>query len=255
VITAADEGRHRAGGPGWVETWSFDFISEDAGLAGLASLSIVPGRRAAEYWAVLVGDGVPLMVVRDGEVEPPRGPGLELRGEGLWADHTCETPLEHWTVGLEAFAVAFDDPAEALGRERGDRVPLGFDLEWEAEEPAWPAPGGYRQPSFVSGDVLVGAERIGVEVPGFRSHWWGPVQGAARIAGRLAGGTWFAADGTSPPPGPFMAGDRQLVASVRHPAPVLTQATGTGPRPWRQAACAVAGTDGTTGAAWAVWAD
>ena len=48
------------------------------------------------------------VVVRDHEVPLPRQ-GLEVRAEGLWCELWCETPLEHWTYGLEAFAVQLDD--------------------------------------------------------------------------------------------------------------------------------------------------
>ena len=34
----------------------------------------------------------------------------------------CETPNDHWSVNLEAFGVALDDPAEAYRGERGDRI-------------------------------------------------------------------------------------------------------------------------------------
>ena len=37
--------------------------------------------------------------------------GLEVRADGLWGELMCETPLEHWSYGLEAFGVALDDPA------------------------------------------------------------------------------------------------------------------------------------------------
>ena len=44
----------------------------------------------------------------------PRNGGLELRTEGLWADHTIETPFDHLSLGCEAFAIQVDDPAEAI---------------------------------------------------------------------------------------------------------------------------------------------
>ena len=33
----------------------------------------------------------------------------ELRTSGLWADHICEAPLDHWSYGLESFALVIDD--------------------------------------------------------------------------------------------------------------------------------------------------
>ena len=85
--------------------------------------------------------------MRDHDVPPPRQ-GLEIRAEGLWCELFCETPGDHWTCGLEAFAVRLDTPDDALraGGEIGERVPVGLDLEWEA-------------PEIVHGDVLVGREQ------------------------------------------------------------------------------------------------
>ena len=87
----------------------------------------------AWYWACLVGEGRPLVTVIDHEVALPKAPSLEIRADGLWADHIVETPFDHMTLGCEAFAVAVDDPAEVYGDLRGDRVPFGFDLEWETD--------------------------------------------------------------------------------------------------------------------------
>lgn len=125
-----------------------------------------------------MGSGRRYLLVRDDDAPWPDGPPLELRSEGLWAAATCETPLAHWGIGLEAFAVAFDDPLEAWGREWGDRVALGFDLEWEDEggQPCrWDD--GYVRWGSVHGEVLVGehaeVETIDVDAVGVRRHVWG----------------------------------------------------------------------------------
>ena len=182
VPRAADEGRHRPGpGPWWIEWWELVFWTQDSSLAGSVRLTLVPGARRAWYWADLVGVERPLVAARDDEVEMPRGGGLEVRAEGLWSTLTCETPLEHWSVGLEAFAVALDDPDEALGQARGDRLPMGLDLEWEADAgardtaPLGLQAGGnrYEQPALVHGEVLIGSERVALECPGWRVRGWG----------------------------------------------------------------------------------
>lgn len=87
------------------------------------------------------------LVVREEEA-PPAVDGT-IRANGLWLSLVCETPGEHWTVGLEAFALAVDDPED----ERGELVPLGFDVEWEA-------------PGRVHGEVLVGDLVIELDGPG-----------------------------------------------------------------------------------------
>ena len=96
-------------------------------------LGLYPNLGVAWYWACLVGEGRPLVTVIDHEVPLPKAPSLEIRADGLWADHTVETPFEHMTLGCEAFAVGVDDPAEVYGDLRGDRVPFGLDLEWETD--------------------------------------------------------------------------------------------------------------------------
>ena len=88
------------------------------------------------------------LVVRE-EVAAPTGPDIDLRGPGLWLSLVCETPGEHWTIGLEAFALAVDDPDD----ERGELLALGLDLEWEA-------------PGHVHGVLLVGDARVDVDEPG-----------------------------------------------------------------------------------------
>jgi hypothetical protein len=88
------------------------------------------------------------LVVRE-DVDAPKGRDFDVRGPGLWLSLVCETPGEHWTIGLEAFALAVDDPDD----ERGDLVALGLDVEWEA-------------PGRVHGEVLVADARWDVDEPG-----------------------------------------------------------------------------------------
>jgi hypothetical protein len=101
----------------------------------------------AAFSGEAIGDG--LIVVRDTEVPRARGAALEFRADGLWVDFVCETPDEHWSFGLEAFGLRVDDPADEIG----DRIPVGFDLEWET-------------PDAVHGELLVGRATIPVTAPG-----------------------------------------------------------------------------------------
>ena len=76
----------------------------------------------AWYHAFVVGPSRQIVAVSDLEVPLPTAPGLEIRTHGLWADHTCETPLDHWTVGNEAFGLGVDDASRAV-RRRARRRP------------------------------------------------------------------------------------------------------------------------------------
>ena len=199
TVDPQDEGRHEpdAADELWNESWYFDFAAADGSLGGYVRVGLYPKLGTTWYWAYLVGEGRPLIAVRDHEVPLPKGDSLEVRAEGLWADTVCETPNEHWSVNLEAFAVALDDPAEAYRSERGDRVGFGLDLEWVEAAPAQMSTGlpRYEQACAVQGEVLVGDERIQVDGFGERDHSWGHrdwwTMPWSWTAGRLGNGTAF----------------------------------------------------------------
>ena len=193
-----DEGRHQPDhDPLWNESWYLDFGTDDASLGGYVRLGLYPNQGVAWYWACLVGEGRPLLLVREHEAPVPRGTSLEVRSSGLWTALHCEEPLAHWSVGLEAFAVGMDDPLEAYRGERGDLVALGLDLEWETIGEAYDYPGvtRYEVSCQVSGEVLVGDERIQIDCAGQRDHSWGHrdwwTYPWCWTAGRLDDGTAF----------------------------------------------------------------
>ena len=195
---AADEARHTPGSElFWSESYYLDFFDADRGVAGYVRLGLCAGLDRAWYWACLVGPDRPLVTVIDHDVRLPAGRSLEIRTEGLWADYTVETPLDHVSVGVEAFAVGVDDPAAVYGDLRGDRVPFGLDLEWETDGATFAYPGvsRYEIPCRVHGEVLVGAERIEIDGFGQRDHSWGERDWWAMswswMAGRLDDGTRF----------------------------------------------------------------
>lgn len=172
----ADEGRHAPGDDRlWNESWYFDFAAPDGSLGGYVRIGLYPNLGAVWYWACLVGPGRRSVMVVDHDVAIPAR-SLELRADGLWADHNCEAPLDHWSLGLEAFGVALDDPADAYRGMVGERMPLGFDLEWETDGEVFRYPPGldrYEIPCRVHGEVLVGKERLELDGIGQRDHSWG----------------------------------------------------------------------------------
>ena len=133
-----------------------EFSDDRYGEAGISgSLTLAVDGSTASFRAQVVVPDVGVVVVRDDEVPPPRlGRSRDdlvvVRAEGLWAELLCETPGEHWSFGLEAFGIRFDDEAEAASSDRGERVAVGFDLEWET-------------PDRVVGEVLVGRGRYDVD--------------------------------------------------------------------------------------------
>lgn len=275
-LSSDDEGRHRpvTDQPGWEESWDFDFTSADGALGGYVRLALHPRRRRTLFWAALVGVDRPLVTVVDSDIALPRGADLDLRAVGLWTSLTCETPLEHWSIGLEAFGVALDDPTEAWRSLRGDRTALGLDLEWETAGPSSAAllPDGYHLPCLVHGEVLVGAEVLAFDGWGGRAHAWGarPWDRAwCTTAGRLEDGTtWYASSpdvvpslGPTGLPGPArMSVDvsdeaAPLDVSIRplHHAPVAGAAPGGGSGRVLRSLCRSTVADGRTGVGWTEW--
>ncbi|MEY2571754.1 MAG: hypothetical protein QOE63_2104 [Acidimicrobiaceae bacterium] len=198
-VDPADERAHEPGQEQlWSESWYFDFFAPDGSLGGWVRLGLYPNLGVAWYHAYVVGPDRRTLAVQDLEVPLPRKGSLELRTHGLWADHTCETPLDHWSLGNEAFALAVDDPADLYAAEpRGEQVPMGLDLEWETDgEPHhYLHTTRYEIPCRVHGEVLVGAERIELDGWGQRDHSWGVRDWWAFpwvwCAGRLDEGTRF----------------------------------------------------------------
>lgn len=183
--------------PLWSESYYLDFVDEERGVGGYVRLALLPNQRQAWYWVCVTGPNRPLITVVDHDITLPRAGSTEVRAEGLWADYIVESPGDHVTVGVEAFAVALDHPADTYGHMVGQRVPLGLDLEWETDGSIYPYPGvtRYEVPCRVHGEVLVGSESIEIDGWGQRDHSWGARDWWSYTwswtAGRLDDGTRF----------------------------------------------------------------
>ncbi len=196
------DGRHE-GAP--VEEWVFVCWRPDAG-AGAISGHRIAGRRHW-YWAALVRAGQPLLHVTDFDVKVRADPFV-VKGEALWAEHTCDDPMRQWSIGNETYAAALDDADAALGRAYGDPTPIAFDLEWYATGPPNPIEPeghraaldtGYEQPGVVHGSIeILGEPTVElVEVPAHRWHRWST--GAAPGFGPVALPTAVAHTGVRAP--------------------------------------------------------
>jgi hypothetical protein len=159
----SDEVRH-ADAP--VEEWLF--------TSWTASLGVVTGYRIvgtmAWYWAALARPGEPLIHVTEWHV-PRRSDPLLVKADGLWAEHTCDAPMEQWTVANETYATSLDDPDDALGRAYGTPTAVAFDLEWYATGEPTPVPSGYEQAGVVHG-VIELARTTGLHLEEAAAHRW-----------------------------------------------------------------------------------
>ena len=80
----------------WNESWYLDWTNEEGTLGGYVRLGLYPNmtpraapRGTGPAWS---GEDRPLVTVIDHDAPIPPGRSLEIRTEGLWADHTVETP-------------------------------------------------------------------------------------------------------------------------------------------------------------------
>ena len=157
-----------------VEQWQFDFWSQEHDLGGWTHFTYDHGSRKAWYVTALLGVDRRLVLVVDPKIPIPQlSQYLEFRAEGIWAQHVCETPLEHWTVGLEAFGVTLETAEDAMGNQWGKRTGVGLDLEWERIDDPEISGRGFSQRCSVSGEVLIDEEAIDLHVEGWRSRSWG----------------------------------------------------------------------------------
>ena len=168
-FAVADESSHE----GCVDEWVFAAWTPDGAIGVLTGQRTHRARRRIEYWWSLVRADRPLLHVTDWSV-PMRTDPLLVKGEQLWAEATCESPFEQWTIGNETYAAALDDPDDALGRAHGAPTPVAIDLEWYATGAPDPVAHGYRQGGVVHGVVEIAGEASIdlVEVPALRWHRW-----------------------------------------------------------------------------------
>jgi hypothetical protein len=176
-LNRSDDGRHADAA---AEEWVFAAWSADTTLGVISGHRIVG--RIAWYWAALARAGRPLLHITDFEV-PVRADPFIVKGEALWAEHTCDDPMAQWSIGNETYASSIDDADEALGRAYGDPTPIAFDLEWYATEASSSlepsgdhaaAESGYEQVGVIHGVIeILGEPRVELtEVPAHRWHRW-----------------------------------------------------------------------------------
>ncbi|MGA1006113.1 MAG: hypothetical protein ACO3TP_07305 [Ilumatobacteraceae bacterium] len=167
-FTAADDRVHR---DATIEEWTFSWWAADGSMAGHTMYRLHDKRSAWYCWG-LSRAGEPYVQVVECDITRRADPMIG-KAEAFWAEYTCESSFEQWTVGNETYAVELDDPVEGLGRGYGNAVPIASDLEWYATERAVPITDGYSQHGVLMGDIetVRGVFTI-PEVTSMRTHRW-----------------------------------------------------------------------------------
>jgi len=170
-------------------------VQNDGSLGVSIEFLLWPQRGRVAFHTSVVGLGRNLISLVELEAKAPRPPSLEVRAPGLWTDIGIQTPLDHVTVDIEAFAVELDDPDDVFRGAFGTRTPVGSELEWEtASTPVSGLSGhSYEIPCTVHGELLVGDDVIEIDGWGWRSHRWGVPSRSDRMRfrGRSSNGSWL----------------------------------------------------------------
>lgn len=219
IATASDERSHQPTSDDWVESWLFDAVHHDGSYAMSIEFMLWPQHQRVAFLVSLVRPGHDLVSLVELDAPAPKPPSLEVRSTGLWTDIGIQTPLDHMTVDIEAFAVALDDPDDVFAGAYGIRTALGCELEWETagELVSGPAAQSYQVPSIVHGELLLDEQTIEIDGWGWRSHRWGPpsMHDRPALRGRTHTGEWFTDANED------RAATMQVVGPAPSPAPEL----------------------------------
>ena len=121
-IDPSDEARHEPTEERfWSESYYFDFHDDEGSLGGYVRIGLYPNLGVTWQWACLVGAQRPLVTAINHEAPLPPAGSLEIRCEGLAANHECRTPNERFGVVVDARAAVLEDPAQAYSRWTGRR--------------------------------------------------------------------------------------------------------------------------------------
>jgi hypothetical protein len=178
AFTRGDELAHA----GRAEEWTFSFWTADLSLAGHSGWRVDPRTRTGFYWSAVTRSEQPNLHVSADRV-PLRSDPLLVKDEALWAEMTCDSPFEQWTVANETYAVALDDPDDALSLAYGTPTAIAGDLEWHAAgviaDLSDDHVRGYAQLGEVDGTIeLLGGALHVTAAKAHRTHRWVRAPGA-----------------------------------------------------------------------------
>jgi hypothetical protein len=144
--------------------------------------TVLPHKKACWFVAALARPNKDIILCHDTDAVAPTTPVIEIRSTALWSHAICETPLQHWTVAMEAYALELSDPTDAWTNPIGNRIGLAFDLEWESTGGPTDLPDrldadgagsqGYEVPAAVSGELQTEAEQWQINAVGSWAHRW-----------------------------------------------------------------------------------
>ena len=153
------------------EEWTFSWWDEDQSIAGYTSYRLLGQSDAWYCWGLWRPDA-PLLHITEFEI-PRRSDPMIAKASALWAEYTCDSPFEQWSLGNETYAVELEDPQDALGLAYGNAVPIASDLEWYADGEIEFIVDGYQQSGVLLGAIETVGGTIEIsEIRAARTHRW-----------------------------------------------------------------------------------
>jgi len=171
----------------WSDVWYMEWGDPKTGIGGCTRIAYQYEEKRAEYSLLLVRPHE-VVVVFDLDVALLRlSKNIGVRADALWCAYVPEDPLQRWSLSVESYGLRVETGRELLGSDRGERLPVGIELDFEADAPpevVFPPTAStngersyalYMQTGEWGGDLLIGAETIGFSGYGLRHHAWGSV--------------------------------------------------------------------------------
>lgn len=150
-----------------VDIFDLEFVATDLALAGLLRLDIRRAAGASRFLASVLRPGEDPVTVFDYDLPLASG-AFEFRAPGVWVELCCEEPLDHWTVGLEAFGLSIPSAEVVTPSSFGDRVPLGLDLDLDTLSAPEGDASSFSVEVRVHGEVLIAERAYEIEAIGTR---------------------------------------------------------------------------------------
>jgi hypothetical protein len=150
-----------------VDVFDLEFVATDLTLAGLLRLDIRRPAGATRVLVTILRPGQDPVTVFDYDLPLATG-AFEFRAPGVWVELCCEEPLDHWTVGLEAFGLAIPSAEVVTPASFGDRVPLGLDLDLDTLSAPEGDASSFSVEVRVHGEVLIAERTYEIEAVGTR---------------------------------------------------------------------------------------
>lgn len=164
-VTEADDRDRPAGAD--IDIFDLEFVATDLTLAGLFRLDVRRPAGATRFLATVLRPGEDPVTVFDYDLPLATG-AFEFRAPGVWVELCCEEPLDHWTVGLEAFGLAIPSAEVVTPSSFGDRVPLGLDLDLDTVSAPDGDASSFSVEVRVHGEVLIADRAYEVDAVGTR---------------------------------------------------------------------------------------